>query len=186
MYYGKKVILRSIELSDVDDILPYFNTLEYRRTIGGVLPYTKEQEEEWVKSTWEGRMKGNPYIFGIALPDDRLIGTVSLFKVDKIHKNAELGIGIHDPNDRNKGYGTDAVLTICAFGFLHLNLHSIYLRYIEYNKNGARAYQKAGFTQTGIERDMIFRDGNYHNFVRMDILEREFLEKFPDYTLYKA
>lgn len=186
MYYGKKVILRSLELSDVDEIMKYINSLELRKTLGGIVPLTNEQEIDFVKKSWENRMKGESYVFALTTLDGKFLGSVALEDVDTLGRTAELGILIGDPQNQNQGYGTDAVIAICAFGFQYLNLHSIYLRHVEYNDMGVRAYEKAGFTKTGIEREVIFRDGKYFNAHRMDILDREFFEKFPDYSLYPA
>ena len=187
MFYGKKVYLRGIELSDADLIMKNFNNLELRMTLGGVNPASHEEEIEWIKSTWEGRKKGETFEFSICLLDDTWIGTTGLFAIDKQNRSAELGIAIHQKEHQGKGYGTDAIITLCGFGFRHLNLHSIHLKYFDFNIAGEKSYPKAGFQVTGREREVYFRDGVYRDMMRMDILASEWFEKFgKEYTLQKS
>ncbi|MCY3413625.1 MAG: GNAT family N-acetyltransferase [Candidatus Heimdallarchaeota archaeon] len=185
MFRGKKVILRQGRLSDVDNIMIHWNTLELRKTIAYQLPDSVEHEKDWIRNNWENMRKGQSYHFIITDEEDEFIGTIGLFQVDRINRRAELGIAIHDPQIRGKGYGTDAVITMCAVGFNILNFHSIRLSYLDFNQ-GAKAYYNAGFTETGRERQAIFRNGTYVDLVNMDILEDEFREKFGDYSLYPA
>ena len=151
--------------------------------MGSVLPMSKEQEEEWVKNSWKRRMEGTGHVFAVTTMDGEMVGTASLFGISKLHQKAELGIGIYPIENQNKGYGTDAVITTCGFGFLHLNMNQIHLWFLEENTNGQRAYEKAGFSNLGRERQGLYRDAKFHDLLRMDILKSEWLEKFPEYTL---
>lgn len=183
MYFGKKVILRGLELSDVDHIMKKWNTLELRKTLGSQIPHSIQEEEDWIKESWEQRKKGTHYGFAITDYDGKFLGTVGLFRINQITRSAELGIAIHNSENQGKGYGSDAVITISAFGFKILNFHRIHLSYVDGNL-GAKAYSKAGFQETGRERDAHFILGRYKDLIKMDILESEFREKFADYTLF--
>lgn len=184
MYYGRKVILRGLELSDVDYIMKHWNKLELRKTLGSMFPNSNEEEQEWIRRTWKNRSEGNAYQLAITDLDGRLIGTIGLFNLSNIHRSAELGISILDPENRGKGYGTDAVKTICAFGFRILNLHRIYLYHYDFN-TGKKAYSNAGFQICGKMRDGHFNLGKYVDVIYMDILENEYFEKFSEYTLFR-
>lgn len=115
--------------------------------------------------------------------DGKLIGTVSLFAVSLLHQHAELGIAIYPRENHNQGYGTDAIITMCGFGFLYKNLNSIWLKFFEFNENGRLAYEKTGFTNLSNERQAIYREGKHQDILRMDILKLEWMEKFPEYKL---
>ena len=106
------------------------------------------------------------------------------FNIRNQDRRAELGIAIHEIDNRGKGYGTDAVITMCAVGFNILNLHSLKLCYLDYNER-SKAYYNAGFTEVGRHRDAIFALGTYRDLIYMDILEDEFRAKFPNYDLFK-
>jgi RimJ/RimL family protein N-acetyltransferase len=184
MYYGKKVILRGLELSDLDSIMKNWNNLELRRTLSNQLPHSKEEELEWIKNTWKSRREGKGMQLAITDHQNNFLGTVGIFDIRNSDRRAEIGIAIHEIDNRGKGYGTDAVITMCAVGFNILNLHSIKLCYLDYNER-SKAYYNAGFTEVGRHRDAIFALGKYRDLIYMDILEDEFRAKFPDYELFK-
>jgi diamine N-acetyltransferase len=87
---------------------------------------------------------------------------------------AEFGIVIGDKSYWNQGYGTEAVRLLVRFGFHTLNLNRIFLRVYETNPRAIRAYEKAGFTSEGRERQAEFRNGKYIDVLRMSILRAEF------------
>ena len=51
MFEGEKVRLRAIELSDLDAIMQNWNNLKLRAYLGTFLPYSRQEEEEWIRST---------------------------------------------------------------------------------------------------------------------------------------
>src|SRR5437879_9941124 len=61
---------------------------------------------------------------------------------------SELGIWITEPL-WNRGYGTDAVRTLCRFGFREMNLHRISLHVYDFNPRGVMVYEKVGFREEG-------------------------------------
>jgi RimJ/RimL family protein N-acetyltransferase len=95
-----------------------------------------------------------------------------------------LGIAIHRKDLWGKGYGTDAVKTLCTIGFDVLNLHRIELEYFEGNTRGANTYPKLGFKEIGRRREGRFLNGRYIDVILMDLLRREFKEKFPEFNLH--
>jgi len=56
---GRKVCLRSFELSDLDEIMKHWNSVELRRLLGNVErgPASRNEEEEWIKDTWKLRQE---------------------------------------------------------------------------------------------------------------------------------
>ncbi|MHA2366606.1 MAG: GNAT family N-acetyltransferase [Candidatus Hodarchaeales archaeon] len=181
MYFGEKVKLRAVEESDLPQILKYVNEWTTRRTLGLQFPISETFEKKWVERAseldpWKDRNLS--YIIEDKTTQEYL-GTVGLHNIDPKNRNAELGITIWNINKQGKGYGTDACLVMLWVAFHILNLNSVYLRYMEINKRGQRAYQKAGFKQSGKLRQAMFTEGSYHDLFFMDILKEEFLEHYP-------
>jgi RimJ/RimL family protein N-acetyltransferase len=94
-------------------------------------------------------------------------------------QRAEFGIAIHSPENWGKGYGSDATKVMLWIGFQVLGLNSIYLYTASFNERGQQAYEKAGFKTVGTFRQAVFIEGQFHNFIAMDILKDEFLEMYP-------
>lgn len=66
----------------------------------------------------------------------------------------EYGIFIGEESARGKGLGTETARLFTDFGFAGLHLHRISLRVLAENAAARRSYEKAGFVQEGIFRDM--------------------------------
>lgn len=180
MIHGKRITLRGLELEDTKIILKHFNDFELRQFLGVPVPISKDEEETWIQNTWESRRKGTEHVFGIELSKTKLlIGTCSLFNVHCINRSAELGIAIWNKSYWSKGYGSDALILLLAYGFDYLNLHSIYLLVNENNPRAVRAYEKIGFQHSARHRDAIFQNGQYKDTLLMDLLKDEFHKIHP-------
>ena len=91
-----------------------------------------------------------------------------------------LGIVIGEKDCWGKGYGTDAMLTLCGFGFTQMNLHRIGLRVFPENQRAVTCYEKCGFEHEGRLREAIFKHGEYRDMLLMSILADEFRDKWPE------
>jgi len=174
LFDGDKVRLRGIELSDLDSIMKNWNNLKLRQFLSSPMPFSREEEEEWIKKTWEERRKGQAYQFAIEHKETKeFLGTAGLFDFDNFARSAELGIAIHAENNWGKGYGTDTMKVLLKFGFDYLNLNRIQLRVFDFNIRGISTYKKIGFIEVGKHRKAFFKDGEYHDVIFMDILKEE-------------
>ena len=103
--------------------------------------------------------------------DDALIGQVGL-KGAPGSRSAEFAI-VLGPDYTSQGYGTEACRLMIDFGFGELGLHRIELRTQSYNSRALAAYRRAGFTEEGRRREIIFHNDGYSDEVIMSILEQE-------------
>ena len=110
----------------------------------------------------------------ITLDDNKLIGAISLEKIDHINRRATLGIFIGDKDYRNNGYGTEAIRLILEYGFKYLNLNNIKLDLMSFNERALACYKKCGFKEYGRRRNSAFVNGKYYDTISMDILAEEF------------
>lgn len=180
MKYFKKLIGDRIYLSprNSDDApiftkwLNDFNTTDYIGRSHQLV--SLDSEEEYLETERE-----NVYSFVIVtLDEDKMIGTISLEKVNHINRTATLGIFIGDENYRDSGYGTEAIRLILDFGFNYLNLKNINLNVLGFNQRAQKCYKKCGFKEYGRRRQCVFVNGKYYDKISMDILSEEFNEEF--------
>jgi len=179
MLNGKRIHLRSFELSDLDEIMKHWNNIDLRNRVGSADrgPQSRNDEEEWIKNTWKERQEKKGYTLAIAtLADDKLIGGTSIFNINWISRSATFGISIYDPKNRGKGYGQEATNLILDFAFNTLNLHRVELFTFDFNTEAQKTYKKVGFKQIGRRRKAAFVNGQYHDDVVMDILRDEWLK----------
>lgn len=99
--------------------------------------------------------------------DGKPVGSVYYRDIDNHNRSAEYGIFIGEESARGKGLGTEAARLFTHFGFAGLHLHRISLRVLAENTAARRSYEKAGFVQEGVFRDMELLDGAYRDVVFM-------------------
>ncbi|SDX15314.1 ribosomal-protein-alanine N-acetyltransferase [Paenibacillus sp. CF384] len=95
-------------------------------------------------------------------PDNRIIGTIGFNAWMPKHRRAEIGYELH-PDHWHKGYASEAVATIVAYGFEQLELARIGA--VVFVENGAShaVLTKLGFQQEGVLRDYMVQGGKSHD-----------------------
>ncbi|MFW6305539.1 MAG: GNAT family N-acetyltransferase [Candidatus Saliniplasma sp.] len=170
---GETTVLKTLEREDckklwreheVDQELPT-QQIEPGRSI--------EQAEDWFEDI-QKKQGDEQYYLGIFTKDDRLVGDIQLSNIDWRNRTAQLGIGISKKEDRNKGYGSDACLTILKFAFDHLDLYRIAAKTYEYNKAAIKLLKKNNFTLEGREREAVSISGERYDRFVYGLLRDEF------------
>ena len=181
MIIGERIRFRAIDRDDLPTFVNWINDPEVRQGIGIYLPFSMADEEDWFE-----KMRAHPadeHNLAIEVSEQveeegkgnwKIIGSCGFFNLDGRNRSSEFGIMIGDKSYWNKGFGTEAVRLLVQHGFNTLNLNRIYLRVLENNPRAIRAYEKAGFTHEGQQRQAEFKDGKYIDMLVMSILKDEF------------
>lgn len=177
MIRGEKVLLRAIEPEDAERCHRWINDAEVVGFLGMRFPISLLAEKKWVE---QDRDPSKDLALAIETLEGEHIGNCGLHGIDAINRSAPLGIMIGEKDHWGKGYGTDATLTLCGFGFGQMNLHRIFLHVYEFNARAMRCYEKCGFQHEGREREAIFKHGKYNDILTMGVLEDEFRENWPE------
>ena len=180
MKYFKKLVGDNIYLSprsseDAEMFTKWlndFNTTDYLGRSAQIM--TLEKEKKYLEDTAEST---DAFVI-VTIEEDKMIGTVSLEKVNIHHRTAVLGIFIGDADYRGKGIGTEAIRLILDYGFNYLNLNNIRLDVLAVNERAIKCYKKCGFKEYGRRRECRFINGKYYDVISMDILAREFTDSF--------
>lgn len=101
------------------------------------------------------------------------IGVISLMNISETHDSADLSIILGHSEDRDQGYGADAISTLLDYAFEERKLHRIGLSVFEFNEAAISAYEKLGFRTEGRLRQTIKRDGDFYDAVLMSVLKPE-------------
>ena len=162
---GTKVLLRPITDADTDLIVKWRNTPSVVQNFIFREPFTPEMHRSWLETkVATGRVV--QYII-VDKADAKPVGSVYYRDIDNHNRSAEYGIFIGEESARGKGLGTETAKLFTAFGLETLHLHRISLRVLAENMPARRSYEKAGFVQEGVFRDMELLDGRYRNVVFM-------------------
>jgi RimJ/RimL family protein N-acetyltransferase len=148
---------------------------EINRMFGGsrsnLRPYTREMAQSWFAV-----MRDHPHAWAID-GGAGLIGEIRLDKLDPVDRRATLAIGILDPAELGKGYGTEATMLLLGHAFGALGLHRVGLRVLAYNERPVRCYQKCGFIVEGRERESAMIDGASYDDIMMGLLATEWVNQ---------
>ncbi len=110
------------------------------------------------------------------IAEKTLIGDMAIHVEEPESRCGWLAITLGNPEFRNKGYGTDAVRTLCRFGFQMMNLQRLELEVLAENERAVRAYEKVGFLHEGRRRRAVYTHGRYLDLIVMGMLAEEFVE----------
>lgn len=166
-FKGDKVVLRPVLEEDLDRFVDFMNDFEaslYTGSLDGL--YRKEDERAYFEKSSDKKQ------FSI-LCEERLIGVVELFDIHEVDRSATLGIMLGDPDYRSKGLGYDIVMLALDYGFYILNLRSIDLTCVDFNKRAQALYKACGFKEVGHRRKARYLLGDYRDILYMDILRED-------------
>ena len=162
---GDRVALRPITDADTDHIVAWRNTPSVMQNFIFRQTFTPEMHRNWL-ATKVATGQVVQYIIEDKA-DGRPVGSVYYRDIDPANHSAEYGIFIGEENARGKGFGTETARLFTEFGFTVLGLHRISLRLLAENLPARRSYEKAGFAEEGLFRDMVLLDGRYCDVVFM-------------------
>ena len=107
---------------------------------------------------------------------DRLVGFVNLSWIEWSHGSGRLSLGIGSPQDRRRGYGTEALQLIMRYAFHELNLFRVEVAVPEYNRIALPFFAKSGFAEEVRQREALHRYGRRWDLVYMGLLSDEWEE----------
>ncbi|MFC4497164.1 GNAT family N-acetyltransferase [Streptomyces ovatisporus] len=172
MVPGERIGLRALEPSEAERLWRWNQDPDVMRWMKDGHPQSLAQ----VRTRLEGRPP-NAYgdvLFGIEVLDDaELIGLVRLRDAEPERGCAELDIYLGEKEYWGRGHATDAVRTVCRYGFGKMRLHKISLTVVTENHSAHHVYRKVGFVEEGRLRQVFRRDGEWYDMFTMGLLEGE-------------
>ena len=164
MYEGERVRLRAFDNSDLMPCLRFRNDYAVMRTAQGGILYPATVDDVGSAMGENSSRASGAYQFAIETKEDRrFIGQCGFLSVNWKNRVGEAAILIGEEAYRGKGYGADAMKTLCRFAFEEMNLRKIKASVFDFNTPALRGYQKCGFQQEGLLRREIYREGAYHD-----------------------
>ena len=86
-----------------------------------------------------------------------------MFEFDIKNKRAGIGILIQDEENRNRGYGKEALELLVDYCFETLHLHQVYANISESNLASLALFETNGFQKIGLKKDWSFDGKIYTN-----------------------
>lgn len=153
------VTLRALEPSDTDLLYAWENS-ETIWTISHTLaPFSRHTLAQYIQNSDQDIYQSKQLRLMIDTKAGETVGAIDLFDFDPYHARVGIGILVHNPADRTKGYATAALQLIVRYCLEMLNLHQVYANILTNNELSIRLFLKAGFEITGTKKAWI-REGN--------------------------
>lgn len=176
MFTGNLVRLREYRKEDACLAKEFLNDPEMKLNLSPGVPYpfTLEDEEKWVATN---SAMNDKYSFAIETKDTcEYIGGCGINEVDWKNSCVTVGIVIGNKKYLGKGYGTDAMNVLLSFIFDEMNIHKVNLNVYAFNERAIKSYIKCGFVTEGVLRQEIFKNGKYHDEIKMGLLRQEWVD----------
>ncbi|WP_019910751.1 GNAT family N-acetyltransferase [Paenibacillus sp. HW567] len=103
----------------------------------------------------------------------RVVGHLSLARIDRINSSARIGRVIVDPQLQGRGIGRGMIQEALRIGFQGLGLHRLSLGAFAFNTAAIRCYENAGFVREGASREAALFNGQYTDCIEFGLLNRE-------------
>jgi len=173
---GYLVRLRPIQEEDLPLVLQWRNSAEVRKYLLNDEPIPPEAHQQWFESLEKDNRKR---VFLIVSREERPLGLVQLFAIDRENGHAEWGFYVADPELRRAGFGAEAEYLILCCAFDELGLQRVYCCTLASNQPVLALHERFGFRREGVLRRHICRGNRYEDLVMMGILREEFEEVRP-------
>ena len=141
IFESKHILFTEVSELLVKDYLAMVNDIEHvdRFIGGGHEAFTEEQEIKWVRKK---RAEKAQVFSMLEKTGGAFIGNIELMGVHD--GTGELGIAI-TAEKQDRGYGSEAVKALTAYGMEQFGLHRIVLRVLPHNGRAIHVYEKCGF-----------------------------------------
>jgi RimJ/RimL family protein N-acetyltransferase len=107
--------------------------------------------------------------------DDQLLGFTRIEGIEWTHGTCSLKLAIGDPAERNKGFGSEALVLMLRYAFNELNLYRVSVVVGDDNPMGLRFFIRHGFVEEVRRRKSILRDGQTYDLLHLGMLQDEWL-----------
>ena len=153
------ISLRALEQEDVDRLYLWENNEEIWTISHTLAPFSKHTLALYIQDSDKDIYESKQLRMMIDTLAGDTVGAIDLFDFDPYHSRVGLGILVHRPEDRSKGYATAALHLMIRYCFEKLNLHQIYANILTDNEISINLFKKAGFILTGTKKEWIRESG---------------------------
>lgn len=170
---GDGVDLRWITLDDTASVLELFSDPEVIRYMTTEQMRSEADSRGFIDKIHAFFTAGTLYQWGAEV-DGRLVGTCTLFHIDRQHRRAEVGFALAR-SCWGQRVMSRAVPLVLDFGFRALGLHRIEADADPRNVASIRLLERLGFVREGYLRERYFQLGEAQDAVLLGLLRREWM-----------
>ena len=184
IWQGKLVKLRAFESSDADYNFESWNnssTLKLREF--PKFPASRNITSYFASKDSENGPNAIEFHFIIENMKGEIVGDIGTGECDSRFGTFILGYEIKEKYRRN-GYATEAILLVLRYYFYAFRFHKVWTSVYSYNEASSKLLEKIGFDKEGIQKEMVFLNGNYFDKILYGMTYDQFDELYKSiYTI---
>ena len=171
---GKLVRLRALEPEDLEYLFTLENDTDIWEISGTLTPYSRSVLREYLQRAHQDIYQARQLRMAICTQKESPVGLIDLYDFDPRHLRAGIGIVISQSENRNQGFGAEAISLLCEYAFSVLDLHQLYAGVSADNTRSIHLFEKLGFRQNGVRQDWLrtasgFKDELFFQKIRPDV-----------------
>lgn len=176
--------LREISRGDISEINKWRNDRQIIEQLGAAFRFINEEtDDSWFASYLNVR-SNNVRLVTVCKESNKVVGVVYLTGIDWVSRSAEFSILIGCKDHQGKGAGKISTQAMLCHAFDDLGLNRIYLTVLTGNIRARSLYKSSGFSEEGVIREAVFKDGRHLDLILMSILASDFKKiKFNDFLV---
>ncbi|RAR51108.1 GNAT family N-acetyltransferase [Flavobacterium lacus] len=160
--HGQHIYLRALEPEDLDFVYQLENDATVWEISQTQTPYSRFLIRQYLDNAQQDIYEAKQLRLAICKNETfEAIGLIDLFDFDPKNKRAGIGILIQHPDNRNSGYGKEALELLIAYAKDYLHIHQLFANISVSNLPSINLFTSFGFELIGIKKEWIFNDGNY-------------------------
>lgn len=160
---GAYIYLRALEPEDLEFVHEVENDESIWEISNTQAPFSKFLIKQYLENAHKDIYEVKQLRLVISDYDNYPLGLIDIFDFDFKNKRAGIGIVIKQQENRDKGYGREALQLLINYSFVHLGLHQLYCNISEENKASIKLFTKLGFKSIGLKKDWNYTNGIYKN-----------------------
>ena len=153
---GNTVYLRALEPEDLEFIYAIENNESVWEVSNTQTPYSRFLIRQYLENAHQDIYEAKQLRLAICVNDTfEAVGLIDLFDFDPKNNKAGVGIVISSENNRNAGFGSEALQLVINYAFNQLQLHQLYANIGSDNEISLQLFTKFGFQKIGVKKDWI-------------------------------
>ncbi len=172
---GERIELTPLQIVNIHQHLAWNNDPELNY-LDSEVPYQKETFGAFKERFERMVFRPSPSLrdFEIHAEDGTLIGVAFVTQISRHNRHCSVGVTIGNRDYWGRGYGRASMAVLLDYCFNCLEMHRVGAETFEYNTAWKNLVLGMGFRPEGIERDYLYRDGQYWDKEIFSMLEAEY------------
>lgn len=173
--------IRVLQEEDIEEARVMHNDYSTLQHLVDIHHVSRAEQARWLESI---SLSKNCRRYAVRNSCGDFVGVFRVDCIDMMNGSAAVGLDICQAQ-RGKGYAKKIYRYFFAYLFGQMRLNRLTLAALETNSIALKCYRELGFTEEGIQREAIWRNGSFRNLLYFGLLLSEYKQGpfYPDLEL---